>query len=81
MTAMPRPSAVAFCYNPVEVRQKPTPESYDFRGHVVQVDFHRSRWRSRVTGPRAVRTLKTCVKTFRAKTQEEARSKAEKWLG
>ena len=81
MTAIPRPVAIAFCYDPVEVRQKPSPESYDFRNHAVQVDFHKDKWRSRVTGPQAVRTLKTCVKTFRADSEEEARSKAERWLG
>ena len=81
MTAMPRPIAVAFCYDPVEARQKPVPESYDFNDHAVQVDYYKNKWRSRVTGPRAARALKTCVKTFRAKTQEEARSKAEKLLG
>ena len=81
MTAMPTPIAKAFCYDPVELRQKPVPESYDFRDHAVQVDFFKNKWRSRITGPRAVCTLKTCVKTFRARTPEEARSKAEKWLG
>ena len=81
MTAMPMALAKAFCNNPVEVRRKPTPKSYDYSGHAIQVDFYKAKWRSRVSGPRAVRTLKTCVKTFRAKTEEEARSKAEKWLG
>ena len=81
MTAMPKPLAKAWCFDPVEVRQKPVPESYDFQDHAAQVDFHKDKWRSRVTGPRAVRTLKTCVKTFRAKTREEVREKAERWLG
>ena len=81
MTAIPKPVAVAFCYEPVELRQRPQPESYDLGDHAVQVDHYKGKWRSRVTGPRAVRTLKTCVKTFRAKTREEAQRKAEQWLG
>ena len=57
MTAMPRPIAVAFCYDPVEARQKPVHESYDFNDHAVQVDYYKNKWRSRVAGPRAVRAL------------------------
>ena len=78
---MPMRIAKAFCYDPVGARQKPVPEPYDFQDHAVQVDFYKDKWRSRVTGPRAALALKTCAKTFTAETKQEARSKAEKWMG
>ena len=81
LTAMPLPLAKAYCWDHLEVPERETPASYDFADHAVQVDRCKGRWRARVTGPRAVQAVKRCVKTFWGETEEDARRRAERWLG
>ena len=80
LTAMPLPLAKAYCWDHLEVPERQLPASYDFADHAVQVDRCKGRWRARVTGPRAVRAVKRCVKTFWGETEQAARERAEKWL-